>query len=93
MKTCAYAAALMFKKYECLFKFDLKSGYHHNDVYTGLQKYIAIRVSSGMQDTTYVFTVLPFRLFLSLFTYVFTKLVWPLVTYVGTYIGAGVVEM
>ena len=33
-------AALMFEKDEFLFKFDLKSGYHHVDIYPEHQKYL-----------------------------------------------------
>ena len=32
--------ALMFGQHELLFKFDLKSGYHHVDIYPDRQKYL-----------------------------------------------------
>ena len=33
-------AALMFERNEYMFKFDLKSGHHHVDIYCEHQKYI-----------------------------------------------------
>ena len=53
-----------------VFKFDLKSGYHHVNVFEEHQTYIV---------KLFVFTVLPFGL--STAPFVFTKVVRPLVKY------------
>ena len=72
-------AALLFKKHEFLFKFDLKSGYHHVDINPEHQKYLGFQwVSDGVAGY-YVFTVLPFGL--STACIIFTKLMRPLVKY------------
>ena len=72
-------AALLFEKHEFLFKFDLKSGYHHVDINPEHQKYLGFQwVSDGVAGY-YVFTVLPFGL--STACYIFTKLMRPLVKY------------
>ena len=70
-------AALMFEKDEFLFKFDLKSGYHHADIYPEHQKYLGFGWDSNGNVNYYVFTVLPFSL--STACYLFTKLMRPLV--------------
>ena len=63
----------------CYFtKFDLKSGYHHLDIFPEHQPYLGF--SSAMRDgdtTFFMFTVLPFGL--SSAPYIFTKLFRPLV--------------
>ena len=73
-------AALMFEKDEFLFKFDLKSGYHHVDIYPEHQEYLGFEWDSNGNVNLcngYVFTVLPFGL--STACYLFTKLMRPLV--------------
>ena len=66
-------AMLMFKPGEWMFSFDLKSGYHHVDIYESHQTFLGFEWGSQF----YVFTVLPFGL--STAPYVFTKLLRPLV--------------
>ena len=67
----------MFQKDEFLFKFDLKSGYHHVDIYPEPQKYLGFKWDSNGNVNYNVFTVLPFGL--STACYLFTKLMRPLV--------------
>ena len=67
-------ALLRFTEDDFLFKFDLKSGYHHLDIFKSHQKW----ETDGKQHF-YVFTVLPFGL--STACYVFTKLMCPLIRY------------
>ena len=55
-------AALMFEKDEFLFKFDLKSGYHHVDIYPEHQKYLGFKWDINSNVNYYVFKVLPFGL-------------------------------
>ena len=69
--------ALMFQEDEFLFKFDLKSGYHHVDIYPEHQKYLGFRWDNNDTVQYYVFTVLPFGLATA--CYLFTKLMRPLV--------------
>lgn len=70
-------AALMFEKHDYLFKFDLKSGYHHIDIHVEHQKYLGFQWDAGTTTEYYVFTVLPFGL--STACYLFTKVMRPLV--------------
>ena len=70
-------AALMFERHEYMFKFDLKSGYHHIDIYPEHQRYLGFRWDTEGNPQFYVFVVLPFGL--STACYVFTKLLRPLV--------------
>ena len=70
-------AALMFERHEYMFKFDLKSGYHHIDIYPEHQRYLGFRWDTEDNPQFYVFVVLPFGL--STACYVFTKLLRPLV--------------
>ena len=72
-------AALLFEKHEFLFKFDLKSGYHHVDIYPEYQKYLGFQWDIDGVTGYYVFAVLPFGL--SMACYIFTKLMRPLVRY------------
>ena len=67
----------MFEKDEFLFKFDLKSGYHHVDIYPDHHKYLGFRWDSAGSVNYYVFTVLPFGL--STACYLFTKIMRALV--------------
>lgn len=64
-------AALMFERHEYMFKFDLKSGYHHVDIYPEHQKYLGFRWDTKVTPQIYVFTVLSFGL--STACYVFTR--------------------
>ena len=72
-------AALMFEQHDLLFKFDLKSGYHHVDIYPDHQKYLGFQWSINDSVGYYMFTVLPFGL--STACYLFTKLTRPLIRY------------
>ena len=67
----------MFERNEYMFKFDLKSGYHHVDIYLEHQRYLGFRWDAEGSPRFYVFTVLPFGLSTS--CYVFTKLLRPLI--------------
>ena len=60
-----------------MFKFDLKSGYHHVDIYPEHQWYLGFRWDIKGAPQFYVFTVLPFGL--STACYIFTKLLRPLI--------------
>ena len=69
-------AALMFEKDEFPFKFDLKSGYHHVDIYPEHQKYLGFKWDSNGN--------VKFMFYNSAFWFVycmlsFTKLMRPLV--------------
>ena len=71
-------AALMFERNEYLFKFDLKSGYHHVDIHPECYKFLGEGGRRfSVEGVFYVFTVLPFRL--SSACYLFTKLLRPLI--------------
>ena len=72
-----HIAAVMFEQHELLFKFDLKSGYHHIDIYPDHQKYLGFQWGTKERICYYVFTVLPFGL--STACYLFTKLTRPLI--------------
>ena len=63
-----------------VFSFDLKSGYHHVDIFPDHRKYLAFSWDFGNGHTRYFqFTVLPFGL--SSAPYIFTKLLKPLETH------------
>ena len=72
-------AALMFEKGEYMFKFNLKSGYHHVDVHPDCHKFLGFQWETKGVSEYSVFTVLPFGL--STACYLFTKLLRPLVRY------------
>ena len=72
-------AMLMFQKGDYLFLFDLKSGYHHVDIYKPHQCYLGFQWESEGATQFYVFKVLPFGLATA--CYAFTKLLRPLVKY------------
>ena len=72
-------ALLMFTREDFLFKFDLKSGYHHLDIFEPHQKYLGFAWEVNNHQNFYVFTVLPFGLATACYT--FTKLMRPLVRY------------
>ena len=69
----------MFKAGDFVFKFDLKSGYHHISIYKFHGKYLRFAWNVGGEPRYYVFTVLPFGLATACYT--FTKVVRPLVRY------------
>ena len=72
-------AMLMLNRGDYLFKFDLKSGYHHLDVFEPHQCYLGFAWDLHGEQSYFVFTVLPFGL--SSACYAFTKLLRPLVGY------------
>ena len=72
-------AALMFEPNEYIFKFDLKSGYHHVDIHPDHFQFLGFQWEERGVPSYYVFTVLPFGL--STACYVFTKLMRPLVRF------------
>ena len=49
-----------FEVNEYLFKFDLKSGYHHVDIHPEHQKYLGFQWETHDKVKNYVFTVLAF---------------------------------
>ena len=69
----------MFEKGEYMFKFDLKSGYHHVDVHPDSHMFLGFQWEIKGVKNYFVFTVLPFGL--STACYLFTKLLRPLVRY------------
>ena len=72
-------AMLMFQKGDYLFSFDLKSGYHHVDIYEPHRQYLGFSWEQQGLTQFYVFSVLPFGLATA--CYAFTKLLRPLVKY------------
>ena len=72
-----------FQNYLCkdghMFKFDLKSSYHHISIYAPHQTYLGFSWVVNGETKYFVFTVLPFGLSTS--PYIFTKAVRPLVKY------------
>ena len=62
-----------------LFKFDLKNGYHHIDIFEPHQKFLGFSWIFKGNIKFFVFTVLPFGLTSAPF--IFTKIVRPLVKY------------
>ena len=70
-------AALLFEKGEYLFKFDLKSGYHHLDIHPDQTRFLGFQWGKTEKPCYYVFSVLPFGLCTA--PYVFTKLMRPLI--------------
>ena len=69
----------MFTREDFLFKFDLKSGYHHLDIFEPHQKYLGFAWETDNNISYFMFTVMPFSL--STACYAFTKFMWPLVKY------------
>ena len=69
----------MFQKDDFLFKFDLKSGYHHVDIYEPHQKYLGFAWETEGKVSYFVFAVMPFGL--SSACYTFTKLLRLLIKY------------
>ena len=62
-----------------LFKFDLKNGYHHIDIFEPHQKFLGFSWIFKGNIKFFVFTILPFALTNAPF--IFTKVVRPLVKY------------
>ena len=72
-------AIQIFSKGFYLFKFDLKSGYHHVEIFPEHRKYLAFSWDFGDGEVKYFqFTV--FRFGLSSAPYLFTKLLKPILT-------------
>ena len=67
----------MLKSQDYLFKFDLKSGYHHVEITEFHWKYLGFQWGNVDGQQFYMFTVLPFGLATA--CYIFTKLMRPLV--------------
>ena len=53
---------LMLNKNDFLFKFDLKSGHHHLDIFEPHQSYLGLTWEWNSTQSYFVFTVLPFGL-------------------------------
>ena len=62
-----------------MFKFDLKSGYHHIDMHPECHKFLGFQWETKGVTKYFAFTILPF--WLSTACYLFTKLLRPLVRY------------
>jgi hypothetical protein len=71
-------AMIYFEREAHMFSFDLKSGYHHVEIFPPHQTYLgfAWKFQDSLHEKYYVFTVLPFGL--STAPYIFTKLLKPL---------------
>ena len=70
----------MFLEGYFVFSFDLKSRYHHVDIFSEYRKFLAFSWNFGTSHTRYFqFTVLPFGL--SSARYLFTNLLRPLETH------------
>ena len=69
--------SLMFRKNGYMFSFDLKSGYHHVEIFQPHQTFLGFSWEFQGETRFYVFTVLPFGL--SVAPYIFTKILRPLV--------------
>jgi len=72
-------AMLMFQKGDYLICFDLKSGYHHVDIYEPHRQYLGFSWERRRRTQLYIFTVLLFGLATA--CYAFTKLLRPLIKY------------
>ena len=72
-------ALLFLNKEDFLIKFDLKSGYHHVDIFEPHQSYLGFSWDQGGLPKYFKFKVLPFGL--SSACYAFTKLLRPLIRY------------
>ena len=70
-------AALMFEPYEYLFKFDLKSGYHHIDIHPDHFQFLGFQWEDKGKPCYSVISVLPCGLCTA--PYLFTKLMRPLI--------------
>ena len=90
VNTHVYKDKIKFEDWKCfehylegkegyLFKFDLKNGYHHIDIFEPHQKFLGFSWVFKGNIKFFVFTVLPFGLTSAPF--IFTKVVRPLVKY------------
>ena len=90
VNTHVYKDKIKFEDWKCfehylegkkgyLFKFDLKNGYHHIDIFEPHQKFLGFSWIFKGNIKFFVFTVLPFGLTSAPF--IFTKIVRPLVKY------------
>lgn len=70
-------ASLMFHKNGYMFSFDLKSGYHHVEIFQPHQTFLGFSRNFQGETQYHIFTVLPFGL--SAAPYIFTKILRPLV--------------
>ena len=70
---------LMFQKDDFMFSFDLKSGYHHIEIYKPHRRYLGFQWNYEGRAQFFVFTVLPFGLATA--CYAFTKILRPMVKY------------
>ena len=66
-----------------LFKFDIKQGYHHVDIFSEHQTYLGFSWNMEGENKYFVFTVLPFGL--SSGSFIFTKIPRPLIKYWRSY--------
>ena len=74
-----WVAMLMFEEGDFLFKFDLKLGYHHLDIFEEHQQYLGFAWEFEGKSQYFAFTVLPFGLATACDA--FTKLMRPMVKY------------
>ena len=72
-------AMLLFQQGDYMFSFDLKSGYHHIDIFGPHRQFLGFCWEKKGSKQFYLFTVLPFGLATA--CYAFTKLLRPLVKY------------
>ena len=70
-------AMLLFQPGDYMFSFDLKSGYHHIDIFEPHRQFLGFCWDQGGTKQFYMFTVLPFGLATA--CYAFTKILRPLV--------------
>ena len=77
MKVCILLEIIIFSEDYFVFSFDLKSGYHHVDIFPDHRRFLAFSWHFGTNRVRYFqFTVLPFGL--SSAPFIFTKLIKPL---------------
>ena len=77
VKACILLEIFSLKTHDFVFSFDLKSGYHHVDIFPDHRKFLAFSWHFGTNRVRYFqFTVLPFGL--SSAPFIFTKLIKPL---------------
>ena len=67
----------LFQKGDYLFTFNLKSSYHHIDIFEPHRKFLGLQWEVCGEPLYFVFTVLPFSLATA--CYAFTKILQPLV--------------
>lgn len=72
-------AANLFNKQDYLFSYDLKSAYHHIEIFSEHKTYLGFAWEISGKISYYVFNVLPFGI--STAGYIFTKVTRPVVQY------------